>query len=413
MVDTAGSAIYQFGDNVRRFVRLESAGGIVLFAAAVAAMAVKNSPLAEFYAAFLTLEGEVRLGAIGVEKPLFLWVNDGLMAIFFLLVSMEIKREVIEGHLRDRQQLVLPCAGAAGGIIVPALIYAALNSGDPFAIKGWAIPTATDIAFALGVLALLGSRIPVALKVLLMTLAVVDDLAAIIVIALFYTSNLSFTSLALAAGALLVLATLNRLRVSSVGAYVLVGVVLWVCVLKSGVHATLAGVAVAFAIPCVPAGPNGESPFRRLVARLHPWVAFGILPLFAFVNSGIALQEINPTNILGPVPVGIVLGLFLGKQLGVFSCVWLAIRLRLAAMPAGVSWAQIYGVSILCGIGFTMSLFIGALAFAEGGAGYARVDRLGIIGGSLLSGIVGYLVLRFAGRGAAISDQADRRTVHG
>ncbi|MFW2405620.1 MAG: Na+/H+ antiporter NhaA, partial [Gammaproteobacteria bacterium] len=348
--------LHQFGDNVRRFVRLESAGGIVLFAAAAAAMVVKNSPLAELYGAFLSLEGEVRLGTIAVEKPLFLWVNDGLMAIFFLLVSMEIKREILEGHLRDRQQLVLPCVGAAGGIIAPALIYVVLNWGDPFAIKGWAIPTATDAAFALGVLALLGSRVPVSLKVLLMTLAVIDDLAAIVVIALFYTSNLSVVSLSLAAVCVAILVILNRLRVTSLGAYVLTGIVLWVCVLKSGVHATLAGVAVAFAIPCIASAASGESPFRRLVTRLHPWVAFGILPLFAFVNAGIAFEEINPDNLFGSVPVGIALGLFIGKQLGVFGLVWLAIRLRFAAMPVNVSWAQLYGVAILCGIGFTMSL---------------------------------------------------------
>jgi NhaA family Na+:H+ antiporter len=389
-------SIERFGENIRAFMKLESSGGLILMAAMVLAMVVKNSPLAASYQALLLLEGEIRLGDLSIQKPLLLWVNDLWMAIFFFLVGMEIKREWIEGHLSDRSQIALPAIAALGGIAVPASIYAAFNWGDPVALQGWAVPTATDIAFALGVLALLGSRVPVGLKVFLMTLAVLDDLAAIIVIAVLYTSQLSLSSLLLAGLAIAALVTMNRTGVVRIAAYVLVGAALWVFVLKSGVHATLAGVALAMAIPGKAKSPGEIPPLRHLIHVLHPWVAFGILPAFAFVNAGIDFGELKWERVLGSVPVGIALGLFFGKPIGVFVFSWAAIKLGVARLPENSSWPQLFGVATLCGIGFTMSLFIGSLAFEGGGAGYARPDRFAIVAGSLLSGIVGYLVLRIA-----------------
>lgn len=386
----------RFSERIRHFMRLESSGGLVLMAVTVLAMIFKNSPLGDSYQSLLMLTGGAFVGSIKIEKPLFLWINDLWMAVFFFLVGMEIKRELIEGYLADRSQLVLPGLAALGGILVPAAIFTAFNYDDPVAMHGWAIPTATDIAFALGVLALLGNRIPVSLKVFLMTLAVLDDIAAIVIIALFYTGNLSVASLGLAGLAMSALFVLNRLRVQRIAAYVLIGIALWVCVLKSGVHATLAGIVLALAIPSASTDSDSESPLRRLIHGLHPWVAFGILPAFAFVNAGIDFSELDPGKLFKNLPLGVAAGLFFGKQLGVFSFTWLAIRLGFAKLPAYSTWLQVYGISILCGIGFTMSLFIGGLAFAEGGVGYARSDRLAIIAASLASGLVGYLVLRWA-----------------
>jgi NhaA family Na+:H+ antiporter len=386
----------KFGDNIRRFMRLESAGGVTLLAAAVLAMILKNSPLGDSYVALLEITAEVRVGSLGVDKPLFLWINDGLMAVFFFLVGMEIKREAVEGYLSERSQIVLPGLAALGGMIVPAAIYVACTWGDSQALAGWAIPTATDIAFALGVLALLGTRAPVALKVFLMTLAILDDLGAIIVIALFYTADLSLGSLGVAAVACSVLAILNRLGVKRIAPFIVTGLILWTAVLKSGVHATLAGVVTGLAIPARAADEHAVPPLRHLVHELHPWVAFGILPLFAFANAGVALGDFNVDKLLSPLPLGIIAGLFIGKQLGVFAFAALAIRLGLARLPTGTSWTQLYGAAVLCGIGFTMSLFIGGLAFAEAGVGYARADRLAIIIGSLVSGLLGYGILRFA-----------------
>jgi len=395
------TTIYELiSDRLKRFVALESAGGLALMVAAVAGLVIDNSPLTTVYEALLNLEGELRVGALSVEKPVFLWVNDLWMAVFFFLVAMEIKQETIDGSLSDRRMLALPAAAAVGGIAVPAAIYVAFNAGDPRAVVGWAIPTATDIAFALGVLALLGQRVPSALKVLLMTLAVIDDLAAIVIIALFYTSNLSLVSLVLAAFGIAALIALNRLGVRSVAPYVLVGIALWVCVLKSGVHATLAGVALGFAIPGKPAADGGPAPLAGLIHSLHPWVAFAILPTFAFVNAGINLSAIDLGAMFSGVPAGIALGLFVGKPLGVMLFVGLAVLLGVAALPRGTTWAQMFGVAVLCGIGFTMSLFIGGLAFAEGGAGYEGVDRLAIIAGSLASGAAGYVILRLATPGS-------------
>jgi len=378
---------------IGRFMRLESAAGILLLVATIAAMAVSNSPIADLYAQLLMLEGQVRFGAINLEKPLFLWVNDGWMAIFFFMVGLEIKYEVIFGHLKDRSQLLLPAAGAFGGVLGPALIYASLNWNDAAALKGWAVPTATDIAFALGVLALLGSRVPVALKVFLMTLAIIDDLFAIVVIAFFYTSGLSVVSLVAAGGCVMGLIVLNRLGVHRLAPYILVGGLLWVCVLKSGVHATLAGVVTALLIPSWQRADGAES-IHSLVDDLHPWIAFGILPGFAFVNAGIDFRGLQLDMLLDGVPLGIALGLVVGKTVGVFAFAMAAVKLGLTRFPAQVDGRLLLGVAMLCGIGFTMSLFIGGLAFAEGGAGHERIDRLGIILGSLLSAVLGYLVLR-------------------
>jgi NhaA family Na+:H+ antiporter len=380
------------------FLRLESAGGLVLMAAAVLALIVANSPLADYYAALLDIPLAVSIGTFGIAKPLILWINDGLMAVFFFLVGMELKREVLEGHLSSLRQALLPAFAAAGGMLAPAAFYAALNWTDPVAMKGWAIPTATDIAFALGVLSLLGKRVPTALKAFLLSVAIFDDLGAIIVIAVFYTANLYSSSLAVAAGFRVALAALNRAGITRPAAYILIGIALWVAVLKSGVHATLAGVVVAMFIPLrVDDGTRAkppESPLRHLEHALHPWVAFGVLPVFAFVNAGVSVGDLSISDAFHPVPLGIMTGLFFGKQIGVLALCWIATRARIASLPEGVSWWQLYGTSLLCGIGFTMSLFIASLAFGQGSTAYLGLERLGILMGSLVCGLCGYIVLR-------------------
>jgi NhaA family Na+:H+ antiporter len=344
---------------------------------------------------------EVRFGALHLAKPLLLWINDGLMAVFFMLIGLEVKREVLEGELSSPSQIILPGVGAIGGMLVPALVYVALNRGDELALNGWAIPTATDIAFALGVLALLGPRVPVSLRVFLLALAIFDDLGAIVIIAVFYSGDLSLTSLAIAAIALAVLAILNLLNVTRIAAYVLVGVVLWVAVLKSGVHATLAGVALGFAIPLGAKNAPEQSPLRHLEHALHPWVAFFIVPLFAFANAGVSLQGLTWEAIFAPVPLGIAAGLFLGKQIGVLLFCGLMIRFGWAKLPDGATWAGFYGVAVLCGIGFTMSLFVASLAFQHAASTYLGAERLGILVGSTLSATLGYLILRLTQPGTA------------
>jgi NhaA family Na+:H+ antiporter len=379
---------------IKEFLQLESAGGIVLLAAAVLALLITNSALGEYYKQFLTLPVEIRVGALQIAKPLLLWINDGLMAIFFLLVGLEIKRELLEGELATFSQALLPAIAAIGGMAVPAAIYAAMTWSHGDALQGWAIPSATDIAFALGVLSLLGNRVPVALKVFLLAVAIFDDLGAIIVIAIFYTSQLSAASLLLAAIVLAVMLALNRAGVMRIAPYALLGIVLWVCVLKSGVHATLAGVAIGLAIPL--RDKAGESPLRELEHMLHPWVAFLVVPLFGFANAGVPLTGVGFRPLFESVALGIAGGLFIGKQIGIFLTVWLCVKLRLARLPEGASWLAVYGVALLAGIGFTMSLFIGTLAWEH--TDYAAPLRLGVLGGSLLSGIAGYLVLRIATR---------------
>lgn len=383
-------------ESLRNFLRFESAGGILLVGAAAFAIVLANSPLAGWYSQLLEVPVAIRIGAFEIFKPLLLWINDGLMAVFFFLVGLELKREILEGGLARPAQASLPAFAALGGMAIPALIYAWLNWHDPVTLNGWAIPAATDIAFALGVLLLLGKQVPTALKVFLMTLAILDDLGAIVIIAIFYTADLSLTSLVVALSALTVLIVMNRRGVMSVPAYLFVGLVMWASVLKSGVHATLAGVALATVIPMRDRADPKRSPLRELEHDLHPPVAYVILPLFAFANAGVSLAGVKLATLLEPVPLGIAAGLFLGKQLGVFLASWLAVKLGLAALPKGVSWAQLYGVAILCGIGFTMSLFIGSLAFEHAGQEHGASVRLGILAGSLLSAAVGYGVLRLA-----------------
>jgi Na+:H+ antiporter, NhaA family len=380
---------------LREFLKLESASGILLVVAGALAMVAANTPLADWYEALLATHFKVQFGEFALDKPLVVWVNDLLMAIFFLLVGLEIKREVVMGELSDASRVALPAIAALGGMIVPAAIYLGINWHDPVGISGWAIPSATDIAFALGVLSLFGERVPLGLKVFLMTLAVLDDLGAIVIIALFYTQDLSVTALLFAGLAVVALFALNRLGVRRIAPYVLAGLVLWLCVLKSGVHATLAGVVTAMFIPAAgPAGNFEAPPLKKLEHSLHPWVAFGILPVFAFSNAGVNLEGLGLGDLLHPIPLGIMLGLVIGKQAGVFAFAWAAVKLGMAKLPTGVTFPQVYGAAILCGIGFTMSLFIGMLAFENAGSGEVILtDRLGILAGSLVSAVVGYLVL--------------------
>ncbi len=382
---------------INTFIKRESSAGILLIFVTLLALLLQNSGLSEIYNGFLHTHVEIRFGSLQIAKPLLLWVNDGLMAVFFFLIGLEVKREVMEGHLSSLSQVALPGIAAIGGMIVPALVFIAFNQGESFAMKGWAIPTATDIAFALGVLSLLGKRVPVSLKIFLLALAIIDDLGAIIIIALFYTSELSTMSIVSAVIALSMLFIMNRMKVASKAAYILLGIILWVSVLKSGVHATLAGVALAFMIPMVSKNKEGKtfSLSKEMEHDLHYWVAFMILPLFAFVNAGVDLRGISVEALFSPVPMGIMLGLFIGKQLGVFGFSWLAIKMGFARLPSGSNWKQLYGVSVLTGIGFTMSLFVDSLAYNDTEI-YLYTDKLAILLGSFLSGIFGYIVLRYA-----------------
>jgi NhaA family Na+:H+ antiporter len=384
----AQRAAKEFAD----FIRLESFGGVLLVITAVLALIAANSPLSGLYAELFHLPVQVRVGALNIDKPLLLWINDGLMAVFFLLVGLELKREMIDGQFADRTQIVLPAACAVAGMVVPMGIYAWINRGDPVAMAGVAIPAATDIAFALGILALLGSRVPLALKMLLTAIAVADDLGAIIIIAVYYTSELSMFSLGVALAALAGLALINRLGVTRLSVYLVIGVVMWVAMLKSGVHATLAGVMLGMTIP-MRGGSEEEGPLEALENALHPWVAYGILPLFAFANAGVSLAGLGLESLLEPVPMGIALGLFVGKQVGIFATAAALIGLGLVRRPDGVTWGGLYGMSVLCGIGFTMSLFIGALSFDASHADLLVANRIGILVGSLVSAVVGYFAL--------------------
>ena len=385
---------------IKQFLKKESSVGILLMAVTLLAMIFANSPLHVIYDYFLETPLEVRLGRnIHIAKPLLLWINDGLMAVFFFLIGLEVKREVLVGQLSTRAQVILPGVAALGGMVVPALLYVLINAGDPVALNGWAIPAATDIAFALGILALLGSRVPSSLKIFLLALAIMDDLGAIVIIALFYSGDLSNTMLILAAICLVVLVVFNRLRVENLAPYLWVGAFLWMFVLKSGVHATLAGVALAFVIPMQSRKDPEYSPLEHVEHALHPWVNFLILPIFAFANAGISFTDMEIGDLFHPVPLGIMLGLVVGKLIGVYGFSMAAIKMGLAELPEKATSRHLLGVAVLCGIGFTMSLFIGGLAFEHTGGdpvSYLSTHRLGILSGSLVAGVAGYLILFFA-----------------
>lgn len=387
------SSITSDSSAITRFLKLESAGGILLMLTAMLAIVIANTPLVVFYNLLLDTPVEVRVGGLQIAKPLLLWINDGLMALFFFLVGLELKRELIEGELSDKRNLILPGVGAIGGMLVPAMIYLVFNYQDPVAVKGWAIPAATDIAFALGVLSLLGSRVPTSLKIFLTSLAIFDDIGAIIIIALFYTSKLSIIALMVALASIPILYFMNRRGVESRSPYILIGIIVWIGLLKSGVHATLAGVLLAMFIPLKSKSGSAISPLKSLEHDLHSIVAFFVLPVFAFANAGISFAGMSADVALHDVTVGVSLGLVLGKQIGIFTLCGLVILLGVVKMPSNMSWASLYGTSALCGIGFTMSLFIGSLAFEETGVNLLFDERLGILIGSLASGVIGYLIL--------------------
>lgn len=385
---------------VGKYIKKESTSGLLLIFVTIIALLIRNSSWGEFYDTFLHITIVFRIGDIlNINKPLILWINDGLMAIFFLLIGLEIKRELIAGHLSSAKKIALPAIAALGGMLFPAIIFMAFNFGDEFALQGWAIPTATDIAFALGILSLVGRKIPTSLKIFLMALAIFDDLGAILIIAFFYTNELSFHAISMAGVCIIILLLLNRFQVTKLGVYWFVGTLLWIFVLKSGVHATLAGIIVAFTIPLVTVNEKRKliSPAKSLQHQIHYWVAFYILPLFAFVNAGVDLKDLSLDKITNGVSIGIILGLFLGKQIGVFLFSFLAIKYKIANMPKYSTWLQIYGVSVLTGIGFTMSLFIDSLAYQDSNL-FAFTDKLAILIGSFLSGILGFLILKFAKR---------------
>ena len=379
---------------ITNFLKLESSGGILLMLAAIVAMIFANTPLSIYYDLILSTPVEIRIGALEVAKPLLLWINDGLMAVFFFLVGLELKRELIEGELSNKRNIILPGIGAIGGMLVPALIYMYFNYDDPVALQGWAIPAATDIAFALGVLMLLGSRVPTSIKIFLTSLAIFDDIGAILIIAIFYTEQISMTALMVVTACIPILFFFNLRNYEVKSLYILVGIIMWTATLKSGVHATLAGVVLAMFIPIKSKINPGYSPLKSLEHDLHSVVAYFILPVFAFANAGISFKGVGFEQIMHGVPLGIAAGLFIGKQIGIFGLCWLAIKLKLSELPKGMSWGSLYGTAALCGIGFTMSLFVGSLAFEETGVNLLFDERLGIIIGSLLSGILGYFVLR-------------------
>lgn len=385
---------------IKDFIKLESFAGIILFAAAIVAITIDNSPLAPLMENLLELPITVQVGTLSLSKHLLHWVNDGLMVLFFLLVGLEIKRELITGELNSFNKVILPAAAALGGMMMPAFVFTIFNMGNDYAMRGWAIPTATDIAFSLGILSLLGSRVPTSLKVFLTALAIFDDLGAIVIIAIFYTADLSLISLALAGLCVFALLMLNRWNVRGYGAYFLVAATLWLCLLQSGVHATLAGVILALAIPLKNTREKDPdfSPSENLVKVLHPWIAYLVLPIFAFANAGVSFDDVPPglANIFSPVMLGVGLGLLLGKLVGVFLTTFLAIKIGLAPKPTNSTWAQILGIALVCGVGFTMSFFVGSLAYPSGSTTepYAAWVRLGVIFGSLSSGLLGYIVLR-------------------
>ncbi len=384
--------VSQIAPMLREFMQKESAGGITLIFAAFAALIVANSPLLGAYRAWLDIPIVAGFGGFVIDKPLLLWVNDGLMAVFFFLIGLEVKREVLDGQLSSWDKASLPLVAAIGGMAIPAIVYLAINSGTPENTAGWAIPAATDIAFALGILALLGPRVPVALKALLLAIAVIDDIGAITIIALFYTGEIDTTYLMMGGVVFLLMLAIGRMRVASAIPYVLLAILMWAFILKSGVHATLAGVAAALTVPMV--ARNGERLLEHMEHALHPWVAFLVIPIFGFANAGVTLLGLDPMDALAPLPLGIALGLLIGKQVGILGFAWLAVKTRIASLPQGVSWRQIHGLSLFAAIGFTMSLFIGNLAFVS--AEQVDAVKLGVLSGSTIAAITGFFLLRSA-----------------
>ncbi|WP_298768417.1 Na+/H+ antiporter NhaA [uncultured Shewanella sp.] len=376
---------------IKNFLDKGSAGGILLMLAVILALLLANSPLSWLYQDFLHTEMQIRVGSLDLDKSLLHWINDGLMAIFFLLIGLEVKRELLEGALSTPAQASLPTFAAIGGMVFPAAIYLMFNFSDPIAQSAWAIPAATDIAFALGIIALLGSRVPVSLKVFLLALAIIDDLGVVVIIAIFYSTDLSMLSMIIAAFAIMGLVSLNLKGVTALAPYAVIGGILWIAVLKSGVHATLAGVIIAFCIPL--RAKDGSSPSEKLEHDLHPWSTFLILPVFAFANAGVDLSGMSLSYLVSPLPIGIALGLFLGKPIGVMLFSYLAVKLKFAVLPDGVGWKQIAPVAVMCGIGFTMSMFISSLAFIGAEPIYGDLARLGILMGSIASAVVGYFWL--------------------
>jgi NhaA family Na+:H+ antiporter len=377
---------------VKAFFRFEAAGGIILALAAIAAMIIANTPLNIWYESFIHAPVAIRIGNFEIAKDASHWINDGLMAVFFFLVGLELKREVLVGELSNMKQIILPAGAAVGGMVAPAIVYVLFNYHEPEYLKGWAIPAATDIAFALGILSLLGNRVPNSLKILLVSIAIFDDIGAILIIALFYTSDLSLGSLAIAGLCLPFLYWLNRRNVTRLTPYLFIGVIMWIAVLQSGIHATLAGVVLALFIPMFDRTDPEHSPLEELEHDLQDTVSFGILPLFAFANAGISLKGAGLAELFHSVPLGIAAGLFIGKQIGIMFMCWLIFKLGISTMPKGMNYRQIYGAALLCGVGFTMSLFIGGLAF--GGVSPLFDERLGIIMGSIVSGVAGYIMLK-------------------
>ncbi|HGO5854314.1 TPA: Na+/H+ antiporter NhaA [Mannheimia haemolytica] len=381
-------------EKLKAFFKSEASGGILLLIFAFAAIVCANTSLSDTYFDFLQTTVSVQFGEFALSKPLLLWVNDGLMAVFFALVGVEVKKELFEGSLSSYKKAIFPAIAAIGGMIVPAIVYWLINQNSPEYHNGWAIPMATDIAFAVGIVALLGARVPLALKAFLLALAIIDDLGAIVVIAIFYSQEISVQALTIAAIAIIGLVLLNRFKVTSLCAYLVIGLVLWTSVLKSGVHATLAGVIIGFCVPLK--GKNGERPAEDLEHILAPWCSYMILPLFAFANAGVYLLEMGMEQLSSPLPLGIALGLIIGKTLGVFGFSYLAVLFRIASLPQGVNFKQIFAIAVLCGIGFTMSMFLASLAFdvSEAGESVTALARLGILLGSVASAILGYVLLR-------------------
>lgn len=377
---------------IRQFLRLEAAGGILLIIAALVALIMANTSLSVVYQQFLDIPVAVKFSALEIDKPLLLWINDALMAIFFLVVGLEVKRELMVGSLAGRDKAMFPAIAALGGMVAPALVYLLFNGSDPAASQGWAIPAATDIAFALGVMALLGKRVPTELKVFLLALAIIDDLGVIVIIALFYTKTVSLTALLLAALMVVVLCLMNWRNVNNTAAYMVAGLILWVCILKSGVHATLAGVIVGFLIP-LRSKDGVHSPSEELEHVMHPWVAYLILPLFAFANAGVNVQGISMDALMGTLPLGILLGLFIGKPLGIFTACLISVKLGFAKLPERITLNHIFAVSVLCGIGFTMSIFIAGLAFDGLPEAFNTYSKLGILIGSTMAAVIGLFLL--------------------